>query len=77
MREGWAHHHKVYGTKGLLRVSHHPGAGAAHDQVDLVLGMVVHRVVELGVGVVEDDEKVLLMDGYNLLLHGANMHKLF
>ena len=74
MGQGRAHHDEVGRPELFLGIADDPGASAVHHQVDLVFGMVMDRIVEFGVGMVQDDEKVILVDGDDFLLefiHGG------
>ena len=64
-----AGHHQVQGAEILGGIAYDARSPGVHHQIDLVFRMAVDRIVEMRVGVVEDDEKVLVRDRGDLLLY--------
>ena len=62
-------HHQVQRAEILGGIAHDARSPGVHHQIDLVFRMAVDRIVEMRVGVVEDDEKVLVRDRGDLLLY--------
>ena len=77
MRDMGTDHHQVERGETLLRVAHDTGAMALHHQVDLVVGVVVHRVVELGRRVVQDNKQVIVRQRCDLLVKLFHLHNQF
>ena len=67
MRKRRTRHHQIDGAEGLFGISHHARSRAVHDQVDLEFRVIMHRIIELGVRMVEDDKKILFVEGDDFL----------
>lgn len=68
VRQPGADQHDIQGIEILVRVADDPLAAGVHHDIQLEIRVPVGRIVELGVGMVQQDEKIILFERSDLLL---------
>lgn len=67
--EGWTYHDEVQGFESLYRISNDAASVGVHNQIDFIVRMIVYRIVELGVRMIEYNEQVIRGNGSDFFLY--------
>lgn len=57
------YHDEVQGFESLYRISNDAASVGVHNQIDFIVRMIVYRIVELGVRMIEYNEQVIRGNG--------------
>ena len=63
------YHDEVQGFESLYRISNDAASVGVHNQIDFIVRMIVYRIVELGVRMIEYNEQVIRGNGSDFFLY--------
>ena len=69
VRKVGAYHDEVQGFESLYRISNDAASVGVHNQIDFIVRMIVYRIVELGVRMIEYNEQVIRGNGSDFFLY--------